>query len=52
MTAPEADLCGEHLSPEQVVQSIRALTLAEKTMLMKIAMMHARKTPFGHDDLI
>jgi DNA-directed RNA polymerase specialized sigma24 family protein len=52
MAAPEAELCGQHLSQEGVVQAIRALTLAEKTMLMKIAMMYARKTPFGHDDLI
>jgi RNA polymerase sigma-70 factor (ECF subfamily) len=39
------------LSPDEVAKAIRALTDADKTALMKIARVYARKTPYGHEDL-
>ncbi|HUI98361.1 MAG TPA: hypothetical protein VLX44_21605 [Xanthobacteraceae bacterium] len=40
------------LSPAEAAVAIRALTAADKTALMKIARLYARKTPYDHEDLL
>jgi DNA-directed RNA polymerase specialized sigma24 family protein len=52
MTTIEIKLGGDELSPAEVAQAIRALSDAEKTALIKIAMHYARKTQYGYEDLI
>jgi hypothetical protein len=50
--AAENDPSTSALSRSEVIEAIQALTSAEKIALMKVARLHARKTPFGHDDLL
>jgi DNA-directed RNA polymerase specialized sigma24 family protein len=40
------------LSPAEAAAAIRALTVADKTALMKIARLYAKKTPYDHEDLL
>ena len=40
------------LSPAEAAVAIRTLTAADKTALMKIARLYARKTPYDHEDLL
>lgn len=40
------------LSPAEAAAAIRALTAADKTALMKIARLYAKKTPYDHEDLL
>jgi DNA-directed RNA polymerase specialized sigma24 family protein len=40
------------LSQSEIIEAIQALTEAEKIALIKIAKLFARKTAFGHDDLL
>ena len=39
------------LSPAEVAKAIRALTDGDKTAVMKIARVYAKKTPYSHEDL-
>ena len=40
------------LSPAEAGAAIRALSVADKTALMKLAFLYARKTPYDHEDLL
>jgi hypothetical protein len=40
------------LSPAEAEAAVRALSAADKTALMKIARLYARKTPYDHEDLL
>ena len=40
------------LSPAEAGAAIRALSIADKTALMKLARLYARKTPYDHEDLL
>jgi hypothetical protein len=40
------------LSPAEAGAAIRALSVADKTALMKLARLYARKTPYDHEDLL
>jgi hypothetical protein len=40
------------LSPPEVVRAVKALTGGEKTALIKMARLYARKTPYDHEDLV
>jgi len=43
----------DHLSPSEVVAAIESLTVPEKSRLVEIAMIYARRiAPHGHDDLL
>jgi hypothetical protein len=44
---PSADV----LSRAEAVKALHALTDGDKTALMKIARVYAKKTPYGHEDL-
>ena len=40
------------LSPPEVARAVKALTAGEKTALIKLARLYARKTPYDHEDLV
>jgi DNA-directed RNA polymerase specialized sigma24 family protein len=40
------------LSPAEAAAAVRSLTVADKTALMKIARLYAKKTPYDHEDLL
>lgn len=40
------------LSPAEAAAAVRALSAADKTALMKVARLYARKTPYDHEDLL
>jgi len=40
------------LSPAEAGAAIRALSVADKAALMKLASLYARKTPYDHEDLL
>ena len=40
------------LSPPEVVRAVNTLTNGEKTALIKVARLYARKTPYDHEDLV
>jgi DNA-directed RNA polymerase specialized sigma24 family protein len=51
--SPSDDEASEaHLSSNEAIQALRAMTIAEKTQLMKVAISYARRTHYGHEDLI
>src|SRR6266545_3273789 len=40
------------LSRAEVADAVRALSAADKTAVMKIARLYAKKTPYDHEDLL
>jgi hypothetical protein len=50
-TAVDIESAAAALSHAEVVASIQALSDGDKTALMKIARVYARKTPYSHEDL-
>jgi DNA-directed RNA polymerase specialized sigma24 family protein len=40
------------LSSAEAAAAVRALSMADKTALMKIARLYAKKTPYDHEDLL
>ena len=40
------------LSPAEAAAAVRSLAAADKTALMKIARLYAKKTPYDHEDLL
>ena len=40
------------LSPAEAAAAVRVLGAADKTALMKVARLYARKTPYDHEDLL
>jgi DNA-directed RNA polymerase specialized sigma24 family protein len=40
------------LSPDEARVAIRALPASDKIALMKVARLYAKKTPYGHEDLL
>jgi DNA-directed RNA polymerase specialized sigma24 family protein len=50
-TAVDIESAAAALSRAEVVAAIRALSDGDKTALMKIARVYARKTPYSHEDL-
>lgn len=48
--APES--AATTLSPAEAGAAIRALSVADKTALMKLARLYAKKTPYDHEDLL
>jgi DNA-directed RNA polymerase specialized sigma24 family protein len=40
------------LSPAEAGTAIRALSVADKTALMKLARLYAKRTPYDHEDLL
>ena len=49
-TAPEP--AAATMSPAEAGAAIRALSIADKTALMKLARLYAKKTPYDHEDLL
>lgn len=49
---PEAEVQTETYTPAEVSQALRALSAEHKTVLVKIARAYARKTSYGHEDLL
>ena len=49
---PTTEPASASLSPAEAAAAMRALTAADKTALMKIARLYARKTPYDHEDLL
>ena len=50
--AIQGEASTEALSQAELIAIIQALGVADRTVLMKIARLYARRTPFDHDDLL
>ena len=50
--AIQGEASTESLSHAELIAIIQALGDADRTVLMKIARLYARRTPFDHDDLL
>jgi hypothetical protein len=51
-TAGDSERAAEHLATAEITNAINALRDGEKTAIVKIARLYARKTRYGHEDLL
>jgi DNA-directed RNA polymerase specialized sigma24 family protein len=48
----QAELPPETYSQAEILAAVQSLTVSNKTALIRVAMAYARKTSYGHEDLI
>ena len=51
-TAGEGERAADHLATAEITNAINTLRDGEKTAIVKIARLYARKTSYGHEDLL
>src|SRR5215510_5758654 len=51
-TTGEYERAADHLASAEIASAINTLGDGEKTAIVKIARLYARKTRYGHDDLL